>query len=126
MTSVPVSLALSTTHHPTLPPFLPQVSIGYRLGPLGFLVMGQGDDEGQGNGGMNGIHDQIVALQWMRKHIAGANDGGKKTGWERGEVALGWERAEMTCWIGGGDRQDGDCHIDPPTYTRIHLGLGEG
>lgn len=44
------------------------VSVSYRLGALGFIV---GEDASRpGSGGMNGIHDNIVALQWLRRHIA--------------------------------------------------------
>eukprot|EP01065_Artemidia_motanka_P017567 TRINITY_DN2100_c1_g1_i1.p1 TRINITY_DN2100_c1_g1~~TRINITY_DN2100_c1_g1_i1.p1 ORF type:complete len:600 (+),score=117.54 TRINITY_DN2100_c1_g1_i1:120-1802(+) len=48
------------------------VSINYRLGPLGFLAR---DDLAQepgavGNGGANGVHDAIVALRWVQKHIS--------------------------------------------------------
>lgn len=46
------------------------VSVNYRLGPLGFLTVRGFGDDGQGSGGMNGQHDQIVALQWVQIHIA--------------------------------------------------------
>ena len=39
-----------------------------RLGPLGFLVTDEKD--ALGNGGMNGIGDQITALRFVQKHIA--------------------------------------------------------
>mmetsp|Transcript_47697 Transcript_47697/g.93734 ORF Transcript_47697/g.93734 Transcript_47697/m.93734 type:complete len:573 (-) Transcript_47697:80-1798(-) len=42
------------------------VTLNYRLGALGFLVT---SDCGDGNGGMNGINDQIVALQFVQRHI---------------------------------------------------------
>ena len=41
------------------------VTLNYRLGPLGFMVK-----DASGLGGMNGIHDQIIALQWVRANIA--------------------------------------------------------
>eukprot|EP00041_Stephanoeca_diplocostata_P020449 m.458130 g.458130 ORF g.458130 m.458130 type:complete len:606 (-) comp21581_c0_seq1:234-2051(-) len=43
------------------------VSINYRLGPLGFLVTD--DPDVHGNGGMNGIADQILALKWVQENI---------------------------------------------------------
>jgi len=43
------------------------VTINYRLGPLGFMV--SDDFPGPGNGGMNGLRDQIVALKWIQKYI---------------------------------------------------------
>jgi len=48
------------------------VTLNYRLGALGFLVTPTDDEEKGlvGNGGMNGIHDQIVALRWVQRHIA--------------------------------------------------------
>lgn len=44
------------------------VNVNYRLGPLGFLVVNL-DGFNHGNGGMNGIHDQIVALKWIKENI---------------------------------------------------------
>lgn len=41
------------------------VSLNYRLGLLGFLPQ----DE-LGTGGMNGIHDQIIALEFVKKYIS--------------------------------------------------------
>jgi len=44
------------------------VTVQYRLGALGFAV---GDDPARpGTGGMNGIHDNVVALQWLQRHAA--------------------------------------------------------
>jgi len=40
------------------------VTLNYRLGLFGFLVTGE-----NGEGGLNGIHDQINALQWVQNHI---------------------------------------------------------
>ena len=40
------------------------VTINYRLGPLGFLVK---DDSGAG--GMNGLADALLAVQWVKKNI---------------------------------------------------------
>eukprot|EP01083_Nonionella_stella_P150247 478335_1 len=46
------------------------VSINYRLGLLGFLPLQQiADETGNTNGGMMGIYDQIVALQWVKSYI---------------------------------------------------------
>ena len=41
------------------------VTINYRLGPLGFLCTASNCSAG----GMNGVRDQIVALQWVQHHI---------------------------------------------------------
>jgi carboxylesterase type B len=41
------------------------VSLNYRLGPVGFLQL---DDSGAG--GMNGILDQRLALQWVARNVA--------------------------------------------------------
>ena len=41
------------------------VTINYRLGPFGFLVLEDG------TGGMNGIRDQMLALRWVKDNIAG-------------------------------------------------------
>ncbi|VDP02628.1 unnamed protein product [Schistosoma curassoni] len=41
------------------------VSIQYRLGPLGFLYLG--NDEIPGN---QGLMDQVAGLQWVRENIA--------------------------------------------------------
>jgi para-nitrobenzyl esterase len=40
------------------------VTINYRLGPLGFLMK-----DNTGKGGMNGISDQILSLQWVKENI---------------------------------------------------------
>lgn len=45
------------------------VSLQYRLGPLGFLAF-QDPKKHEGTGGMNGIHDQIVALKFVRDYIS--------------------------------------------------------
>ncbi|CAE6953801.1 unnamed protein product, partial [Symbiodinium sp. CCMP2456] len=45
------------------------VSVNYRLGPLGFLPVRPFGANG-GSGGMNGMHDQIVALRWVQTNIA--------------------------------------------------------
>ena len=42
------------------------VTLNYRLGSFGFLVL---DDKNQ-TGGMNGIRDQILALHWVQDNIA--------------------------------------------------------
>jgi para-nitrobenzyl esterase len=47
------------------------VSMNYRVGALGFLASDEISSEyGMGTGGLNGIYDQIVALQWVQNHIA--------------------------------------------------------
>jgi len=43
------------------------VTVSYRLGALGFLPLA--DFPGEGSGGMNGIHDVIVALQWLQRNL---------------------------------------------------------
>jgi len=47
------------------------VTIQYRLGALGFLALDSiyNETNGKTTGGMNGINDQIVALQWVQNHI---------------------------------------------------------
>lgn len=40
------------------------VTINYRLGPLGFLC-----EDSVCTGGMNGMMDQIIALEWIQSHI---------------------------------------------------------
>jgi para-nitrobenzyl esterase len=40
------------------------ITLNYRLHALGFLVTDESTAAGDGNGGMNGIRDQIIALQW--------------------------------------------------------------
>eukprot|EP00939_MAST-03C_sp_MAST-3C-sp1_P001791 g1791.t1 len=40
------------------------VTVNYRLGPLGFLVLDDG-----GTGGMNGLADIILALRWTRENV---------------------------------------------------------
>jgi para-nitrobenzyl esterase len=54
-------------------------SISYRLGPLGFLVDDAAFGDG-GSGGMNGVHDVIVGLTWLRNNIGYfGGDGGSVT-----------------------------------------------
>eukprot|EP01084_Bolivina_argentea_P168021 291476_1 len=47
------------------------VSINYRLGALGYLALESILDETNGisTGGMNGIWDQVAALQWIQNNI---------------------------------------------------------
>jgi len=49
------------------------VTLNYRLGVLGFMITDEPDSKasGAGNGGMNGILDQVTALKWVQSHIAG-------------------------------------------------------
>eukprot|EP01065_Artemidia_motanka_P044556 TRINITY_DN6365_c5_g1_i1.p1 TRINITY_DN6365_c5_g1~~TRINITY_DN6365_c5_g1_i1.p1 ORF type:complete len:604 (+),score=189.00 TRINITY_DN6365_c5_g1_i1:77-1813(+) len=43
------------------------VTVSYRLGALGYMV-GQ-DAARPGTGGLNGVYDNIVALQWLNKYV---------------------------------------------------------
>jgi len=100
------------------------VTVNYRLGPLGFLV-GANDREDEGNGGMNGFNDIIVALQWLQGHVgAFGGDANRVTliGQGCGAVAV--------CTLGASPRaqnlfqsmvlQSGSCSSQP---TNIMLGL---
>nr|XP_039259785.1 crystal protein-like [Styela clava] len=42
------------------------ITMNYRMGPLGFLVQGEGEDAAIGN---YGIWDQIRALEWIKENI---------------------------------------------------------
>lgn len=44
------------------------ITINYRLAAFGF--MRSSDGVGGGNGGLNGVNDMVVALQWTRDNIA--------------------------------------------------------
>ena len=46
------------------------VTVNYRLGPFGFLAHPELTEEGGGNSGNQGFHDQIAALQWVRDNVA--------------------------------------------------------
>ena len=46
------------------------VTVNYRLGALGFLVMPDGFHPDGGSGGMNGVFDLVTALRWIRDNIA--------------------------------------------------------
>ena len=46
------------------------VSVSYRIGALGFLPFEDGEFDGGGSGGMNGMHDVVVALEWVRANVA--------------------------------------------------------
>ncbi len=46
------------------------VSINYRLGALGFLHLGAIGGEAYASSGLNGILDQVAALEWVRDNIA--------------------------------------------------------
>lgn len=47
------------------------VAIAYRVGPLGFLAHPALTTEGQGHSGNYGLKDQIAALRWVQRNIAG-------------------------------------------------------
>ena len=66
------------------------VTLNYRLGSFGFLVL---DDKKQ-TGGMNGIRDQILALHWVQDNIA-------HFGGDRNEVTIFGESAggESVCML---------------------------
>ena len=41
-----------------------------RLGPLGFLTLpADKAPPGAGNGGLNGVNDLVVSLEWLQQHI---------------------------------------------------------
>eukprot|EP01083_Nonionella_stella_P240168 839811_1 len=49
------------------------VSINYRLGIFGFLqnqALHDEDPNWPSYGGMNGVHDQIIALKWVKQYIS--------------------------------------------------------
>lgn len=46
------------------------ITINYRLGPFGFLSPIDTDDDTAGQGNF-GLHDQVNALEWCQRHIAG-------------------------------------------------------
>ncbi|WP_327260750.1 carboxylesterase family protein [Streptomyces sp. NBC_01232] len=47
------------------------VSINYRIGPLGYLYTGEGDEGGEGAAGGNfWLTDQLAALRWVKENIA--------------------------------------------------------
>lgn len=46
------------------------VSINYRLGVLGFLHLAELGGEAYASSGLNGILDQVAALEWVRDNIA--------------------------------------------------------
>ena len=61
------------------------VTLNYRLGSFGFLVV----DDTDNTGGMNGIRDQILALRWVQDNIA-------SFGGDKNEVTLFGESAGGT------------------------------
>ena len=69
------------------------VSVSYRIGALGFLPFDAATAgfDGGGSGGMNGIHDIVVALEWIRVNIArfgGAPSGVTLFGQSSGSYAI--------------------------------------
>ena len=46
------------------------VTINYRLGPMGFVTLPQLEREQGGFAGNYGLHDQLTAIQWVRRNIA--------------------------------------------------------
>jgi carboxylesterase type B len=46
------------------------VSVNYRLGALGYLYLGELLGDAYATSGNNGLLDQLLALQWVRKNIA--------------------------------------------------------
>ena len=46
------------------------VTINYRLGPMGFVTLPQLEQEQGGFAGNYGLHDQLTAIQWVRRNIA--------------------------------------------------------
>ncbi len=46
------------------------VTVNYRLGPLGFLYLGDMAGEAYASSGNCGLLDQVAALQWVRENIA--------------------------------------------------------
>lgn len=64
------------------------VSINYRLGPLGFLSSDEIEAQNEGgNGGLNGLLDQIAALQFVQDYI-------DYFGGDPGQVSIFGERAK--------------------------------
>lgn len=56
------------------------VAIAYRVGPLGFIAHPDLTVEGAGHSGNYGLKDQIAALRWIQRNIAGfGGDPGKVT-----------------------------------------------
>jgi para-nitrobenzyl esterase len=71
------------------------VNINYRLGPLGFLVHPELQQEYGANGGLNGLNDAIVALKWVNAHI-GSFGGDNKQITVFGESAGGMATCLLT------------------------------
>ena len=55
------------------------VSVNYRLGLLGFYASQEIARKVGSTGGLNGVHDQIVALQFVQQQIE--SFGGDPSGW---------------------------------------------
>ena len=76
------------------------VTINYRLGPLGFLSLGNEDVPGNA-----GFKDQIMALQWVNDNIA-------KFGGDTVRIAIAGESAgsaSVASSYGKGSSPSGDC-----------------
>ena len=46
------------------------VSVNYRLGALGFFASEELKQEGPATGGLNGVHDILAALKFVKKYIS--------------------------------------------------------
>ena len=76
------------------------VSVNYRLGPLGFFSHPDlaKEEDSPGSGGLNGIHDQIVGLEYVRDEIrAFGGDPNRVTIF--GESAVRYSRSTADCML---------------------------